>query len=373
MDEMIIDLVPETVSEGVTNGVAVALSSGHSGFSALFSAFVVALIVGGGLTALRILGAKVDRKVIQLPLARKTQELVANVCRNLSWLFIVGVALVAGSFALDLGRTALIWRRSVLAMLIFAQLGFWANAYIIYAMNQYEKRFMERDAGKVTTMRAFAFIGRIVVFAVVLVAVLDALPGVKVTTLITGLGIGGIAIALAVQNILSDMFASLTISLDKPFAIGDFIIIDTYMGVVENIGLKTTRVRSLSGEQLIFSNNDLLNSRIRNYKRMQQRRVPFTVGVTYQTPSEKLRKIPEIFKRALETFDDVHFDRAHFKGYGAYSLDFEFVYYVHTSDYNRYMDIQQEINFGLYEGFAAEGIEFAYPTQTLFMSRDDSE
>jgi small-conductance mechanosensitive channel len=172
-----------------------------------------------------------------------------------------------------------------------------------------------------------------------------------------------------VQNILSDLFASLSITLDKPFVLGDFIIVDDLLGTVEHIGLKTTRIRSLSGEQLIFSNNDLLKSRIHNYKRMAERRVPFTIGVTYQTPPEKLRKVPDMFKKLLEQFDDVHFDRAHFKSYGSYSLNFEFVYYVHTPDYNRYMDIQQALNLGLYDGFAAEGIEFAYPTQTLYMDR----
>ncbi len=167
--------------------------------------------------------------------------------------------------------------------------------------------------------------------------------GVDVTALVAGLGVGGIAVALAVQSILGDLFASLSIVLDKPFVIGDFIIVGDLLGTVENVGIKTTRVRSLSGEQLIFSNADLLNSRIRNYGRMYERRVVFTVGVTYDTPRHKLED---------------------------FSLDFETVYYVQDPAYNLYMDIQQAINLELYQRFADEGIEFAYPTQTLFLAKE---
>jgi small-conductance mechanosensitive channel len=139
------------------------------------------------------------------------------------------------------------------------------------------------------------------------------------------------------------------------------------MGTVEHIGLKTTRLRSLSGEQLIFSNNDLLKSRVRNYKRMAERRVVFSIGVTYQTPSGKLKHIPDTIRQIIEGLETVRFDRAHFQGYGDYALNFEVVYYVLDADYNRYMDIQQDINLAIYEAFEREGIEFAYPTQTLYI------
>jgi small-conductance mechanosensitive channel len=217
-------------------------------------------------------------------------------------------------------------------------------------------------------MTAVGFVARLVLWSVILLLALDNL-GVDVTALVAGLGVGGIAVALAVQNILSDLFASLSIVLDKPFAVGDFLIIDSFLGSVEHVGLKTTRLRSLSGEQLVFSNTDLLGSRIRNYGRMFERRVVFKIGVTYQTPRDKLTKIPGIIREAIEAQDKTRFDRSHFNEYGEFSLNFESVYYVLGPDYNLYMDIQQAINLRIHERFEEEGIEFAYPTQTLFLAR----
>jgi len=193
---------------------------------------------------------------------------------------------------------------------------------------------------------------------------------VDVTALVAGLGVGGIAVALAVQNILGDLFASFSIVLDRPFVMGDFIIVGDYMGTVEHVGLKTTRIRSLSGEQLVFSNTDLLGSRIRNYKRMAERRVVFSLGVLYQTSPEQLEKIPQMIREIVEAQTPVRFDRAHFKEYGASSLNFEVVYYILDPDYNRYMDIQQAVNLEIYRRFDEEGIEFAYPTQTLYLRRE---
>jgi small-conductance mechanosensitive channel len=206
------------------------------------------------------------------------------------------------------------------------------------------------------------------------VVVLFALDnvGIKVTALVAGLGVGGIAIALAVQNILGDLFASLSIVLDKPFVVGDFVILGEFMGNVEHVGLKTTRVRSLSGEQIVFSNNDLLSSRLRNFGRLRERRALFTLGVTYQTPREKLQKIPGMIKQAIESIEKTRFDRSHFKSYGAFSLDFETVYYVLGADYALYMDIQQKINLQIHEMFENEGIEFAYPTQTVFVEKGEN-
>jgi small-conductance mechanosensitive channel len=198
--------------------------------------------------------------------------------------------------------------------------------------------------------------------------VLDNL-GVDITALIAGLGVGGIAVALAVQTVLGDLFASLSIALDKPFVVGDFLIVDDLLGSVEFVGLKTTRLRSLSGEQLVFSNSDLLNSRIRNYGRMYERRTAFDIGVTYQTPREKLKKIPDIIRTAIEKQDDTRFDRSHFKAYGDFSLNYETVYYISGPDYNKYMDIQQAINFEIHAAFEREQIEFAYPTQTIFVEK----
>jgi len=165
----------------------------------------------------------------------------------------------------------------------------------------------------------------------------------------------------------SGLVASLSILLDQPFVVGDFLVIDEYMGSVEKTGLKTTRMRSLSGEQIIVSNNDLLSSRIRNYKRMYERRVQFTIGVTYQTTEKQLEIIPGIVREIIEKQDQIRFDRAHFKEFGDFAMIFEIVYYVTVPDYNVYMDIQQAINLQIYHRFEQEGIVFAYPTQTLYV------
>ncbi len=190
--------------------------------------------------------------------------------------------------------------------------------------------------------------------------------GYNVTTIITGLGIGGIAIALAAQAVLGDFFSYFVIFFDRPFEIGDSITTGTEAGSVEYIGIKTTRIRSVSGEQIIFSNKDLTDSRVRNYKRMLRRRIVFKIGVTYQTTPEQLKKIPEIIKQAIKSKANATFDRSHFSGIGDFRLDFETVYYIEAPDYNLYMDIQQSIYLEIFENFAKENIEFAYPTQTLF-------
>lgn len=209
---------------------------------------------------------------------------------------------------------------------------------------------------------------KIVVWGLAITFFLDNL-GFKISAVIAGLGIGGVAIALAAQAVLGDLFSYFAIIFDRPFAIGDFIIIGDYLGSIEYIGIKTTRIRSLGGEQLIFSNTDLTNSRVRNYKRMTKRRVLFRLGVTYQTPLAKLKIIPAIIKNIIEKVEDTVFDRAHFFEYGDFNLVIEIVYYVIGPDYNKYMDTQQQINFAIKEAFEKEGIEFAYPTQTLYVNK----
>jgi small-conductance mechanosensitive channel len=222
------------------------------------------------------------------------------------------------------------------------------------------------DPARATSAAAVGFIAQTVLWTVLLLMVLDNL-GVNITTLVASLGIGGIAVALAVQNILGDLFASLSIVLDKPFVIGDFIIVDKYLGTVEYVGLKTTRLRSLGGEQLVFSNADLLKSRLQNMTRMNRRRAVFTVTVTYDTPTATLRRIPAMLTDIVNSQAPVTFDRAHFSGMAASSLNFDVVYWVETADFNVYMNIQQEIYLQIMDRFAAEGIEFAFPTQTLYM------
>ena len=212
----------------------------------------------------------------------------------------------------------------------------------------------------------------IIIWGIGLLFMLDNL-GFDVTAMVTGLGIGGIAVALAAQNILGDLFNYFVIFFDRPFEIGDFIIVDDKMGVVEYIGIKTTRIKSLSGEQLVLSNSDLTTSRIHNYKRMQRRRIVFRFGVIYQTSFEDVKKIPDLVKSIVEEQEPVQFDRSHFAAYGDSSLDFETVYYVLDSDYAKYMNIQQAINLRLFEEFQRMGVDFAYPTRTLYISNQTEE
>jgi small-conductance mechanosensitive channel len=282
------------------------------------------------------------------------------------FLFVAGIFIASQFLQLPERTQSLIHNLFIITLLI--QAGIWIGVVTLSALEQQRQRALKKNPAAATTINALGFLSRILIWSVVLLVALDNL-GIDVTALVAGLGIGGVAVALSVQNILGDLFASLSIILDKPFVIGDFLIIDDYMGSVEYVGLKTTRVRSLSGEQLIFSNSDLLKSRIRNYGRMFERRVVFSIGVTYDTSREKLRRIPGIIRKAIEAEEKTRFDRSHFMKYGDYSLQFETVYYVLSADYNRYMDIQQAIYFAIHEAFEQEQIEFAYPTQTLYVTQ----
>ena len=180
------------------------------------------------------------------------------------------------------------------------------------------------------------------------------------------------AIALAVQNILGDMFSSFSIYFDRPFEVGDFIIVGDHMGVVKKIGLKTTRIQALQGEEIVISNAELTSTRIRNFKKMQKRRIVFTVGVTYDTPKEKLEKIPSIVATIMAKVENADLDRVHFKEFADSSLNYEIVFYALTGDFGKYMDSRQAINLGLIEAFGKEGIEFAFPTQTVHLAKDSS-
>jgi small-conductance mechanosensitive channel len=220
-------------------------------------------------------------------------------------------------------------------------------------------------------LKSLSALARFLVWGIGLIFLLDNL-GVDISAVVAGLGIGGIAVALAAQAILGDLFSYFTIFFDKPFEIGDFVTVDDKTGTIEYIGIKSTRIRALSGEQLVLSNTDLTSSRIHNFKKLQRRRITFQLGVIYQTPADKLKIIPEIVKQIIVDHSDAEFDRGHFKAFGDFSLNFEFVYYVLSSEYSIYMDIQQAINFKIFEKFEEEGIEFAYPTQTLFMNKEGS-
>jgi len=266
---------------------------------------------------------------------------------------------------LTLGRSA----KKAFDIIGIALLTVFVIRFVIALINYVLLRYWmkkEEDETKKRTVKAIMPIVKVVLWGVGITFLLDNL-GIRISTVIAGLGIGGIAVALAAQAILGDLFSYFAILLDKPFEIGDFIVIDNFMGNVEHVGIKTTRIRSLTGEQLVFSNTDLTNSRVRNYKRMERRRVLFRIGVTYDTGLENLKAIPGIIRGIIESIEDTLVDRVHFASFGDYSLIFEVVYYVLSSDYGKYMDIQQEINLRIMEEFEKRGIEFAFPTQTVYL------
>ncbi len=304
--------------------------------------------------------------------ANEMDDMAAEVLARTKLFFLLALAVLAGAHVLVVPDRVLDILEAVAFVALLLQIAIWGNAAIHASLSRYTTRVMEQDAASATTLRFVGFLLRLGLWILIALVALDT-ADVDITALIAGLGVGGIAVALAVQNILGDLFASLSIVLDKPFVIGDFIIVGDMMGTVEHIGLKTTRIRSLSGEQLVFSNNDLLSSRIRNYKRMNERRAVFSFGVTYQTPMEKLERIPEIVRGVVEERGNTRFDRAHFHRYGPSSLDFEVVYYMLVPDYNAYMDTQQAINLELFGRFQDLGVDFAYPTQTVYVAATDGD
>ncbi len=343
-----------------------------------FQNTVVQWLTAIGLTIVAFVVIQTVKRIILARLARlveKTSNVIDDalvaVLRRTNPLVVLIVAAYFGTHSLTLPPGVVDIIKVVVTITFFLQMALWGTVAIDFFISRIYKRRRDEDPASVSAFTALSFFARMVLWTIVVFLILDNL-GIDITTLVAGLGIGGIAVALAVQNILSDLFCSVAILVDKPFEVGDFIIVGDMLGTVEKIGIKTTRVRSLSGEQLIFANSDLVNSRIRNYKRMQQRRVVFSFGVIYETPADKLQQIPAMVKEIIESAGRTRFDRAHFKEYGNSSLDFECVYYVLEADYNLYMDVQQEINLALFRRFDQEGIEFAYPTSTLYIARESS-
>jgi small-conductance mechanosensitive channel len=281
--------------------------------------------------------------------------------RTKLWLLFVPV-LYVGTRTLSV--TSELIRPLVLASHLFftAQCAMWAAGVADFWLRRYRRTRVEHDPASLTTVHIFRIA---IVTAVWIVAVLVSLEnlGFNVTTIVAGLGIGGVAVALALQNILGDLFASLSIVIDKPFVIGDSISVDNHSGTVEQIGLKTTRLRSPSGEELIFSNGDLLKSRIRNFKRMTERRSLFRVGIAHDTPVEKLERVPLMARMAIEKQQNVRFDRAHFINVGPQSYEFEVAYFVASREYGDLLDVQQSVNFELVRAFRSEAIELAHYAQ----------
>jgi len=321
---------------------------------------------------LRLAAAIVIRRLEAFTNRTRTDfdDLIIELLRKTKGLFIVLVAVWMGSLWLLVNPPLDEWLRRVLGVGLLIQGALWATGVVNYFMGRYRKRQEEEDPGLATAVGILGFVAKGVIWVIFVLLILQNL-GVQITALLAGVSVGGIAVALAVQNVLGDLLASLSIILDKPFVIGDFIVVGEFSGTVEHVGLKTTHIRSVNGEQLVFANSDLLGSRIRNYKRMEERRVVFSLGLTYDTPSEKLESATRIIQEVVAGQDQVRFDRCHFKGFGDFSLNIETVFFMTVPDYASYMDVQEAINLDLLRRFQDEGIEFAYPTQTLHVQREE--
>ncbi|MGY6277435.1 mechanosensitive ion channel domain-containing protein [Methylomonas sp. MgM2] len=329
-------------------------------------AFTLAITIFGFLYLLRWFLIRTLKLAAERQHLSNADELLKTVKRA-NLVFFLAIALYCASLPLTMAPATEAALGKFIKVVIAVQVAIWLSGFLRAWIFRILVRKTKRDGASLGALSILNFTGQVLLWSLASLLILQNL-GVDITALVAGLGIGGIAVALALQRILNDLFSSLSIVLDKPFMVGDFVVLGDFLGTVEHIGIKTTRLRSLTGEQIICANGELLETRIRNFKRMHERRVVFKLGVVYQTTYEQLRRIPGIIKDIIEGVEQTRFDRAHFFQYGDFSLDFEIVYYVLSSDYNVYMDAQQFINLEIYRRFEQAGIEFAYPTQSVLVS-----
>jgi len=295
-------------------------------------------------------------------------ELPLRVASSTKAWFLLIASLFFGLQTLELAPKAARVALTIFTVAVFWQAGLWATTALLEALARKQRKTLAVDRAAAGSLTIIGFIAKLTIWSLVLLLTLDNL-GIQIKPLLAGLGIGGIAVALAAQNILGDLFASLSITLDRPFVLGDTLQVDTFSGTVEYIGIKSTRLRSPDGEQIIMPNSKLLASNIRNLTRATERRVVFALSIGQETPLAEVQKIPGLIRSLIEANADVRFDRSHFAKISASSFDFEAVYVVKTTDYSRHMDILQEINLRLIEAFEKQGIAFAYPVQRLYLEQ----
>ena len=295
-------------------------------------------------------------------------ELILKLIPGTSRLFLWIVAIKAAESFLTLPPAVHRALTVLVLVVVWVQIGLWAMAIVHYVLDRQHRRRGEQDTGFKSSLAVISFIAGLGIWSIVALLALDNL-GVNITALVAGLGIGGIAIALAVQTILGDLLASLSITLDKPFTVGDNIVVDDCSGQVEHIGIKSTRVRSVNGEQIILSNADLLRSRLRNFGRMDERRSAQLIGIAYETPRDKVAQIAGIVEAVIRRQTGVRFERCYFKEFGAYALCFEAIYFVLKPRLGALLEVQHDINLQLLEAFEINGIEFAYTTKRLLLTQ----
>jgi len=292
-------------------------------------------------------------------------RLAAYLIGNTTQILFLAVALDVAQESLTLPDSIRHIGTNMVMILILIQVGLWAGRAVRFYL---EMKELERGADRVFagSLEIINFVARILIWSLLILVALDNL-GVNITALLAGLGVGGVAIALALQNVLGDLFASLSIALDKPFVIGDTLTIDTFVGKVEHIGIKTTRLRSEGGEQIILSNADILKSRVRNFGRLSQQRILATIRLTYDTPTDKLREMPKLLESIVREHAQAHFERCHLKTFSESSFQFELSYFVQQPSVNPLLDLQQAVNFRIIDELRRLDVDFAYPTQLVIL------
>lgn len=345
-------------------GKIMAMNFGNNSMNDIINAFIIFIIA---LLVLRIFKFFILHRLRILAKKTKTKldDLAVDILDKMGWGFYIILSSYIGLKKLILPSVADKWLDYIIIAVLTYYVIRGVQAFIDYGTKIIIKKQKDKDMSIIKFMSALA---KALLWLIAVLLILSNL-GYNVTSLMAGLGVGGIAVALALQNILSDLFASVSIYFDKPFKVGDFIIVGEHLGAVKKIGIKTTRIESLWGEEIVISNQELTSTRIRNFKKMEKRRIHFVIGVTYQTSAKKLKNIPKIVHEIFKTINKTELDRVHFKEFGDFSLKYEIAYYILSKEYNDYMDAQQEFNIKLVERFEKEGIEFAYPTQTLFLNK----
>jgi small-conductance mechanosensitive channel len=331
-------------------------------------------IVAGLLAAAVWIGLSVVRRVIFTRYKRYSTaghptliRLTFYLLGNTKQFFVLALALYVGQEDLTFPPKIQHVVDNVVVVLVLLQIGLWAARSLKFYL---ELKEMERgpDRTFAGSLEIINFVAHLLIWSLLTLVALENL-GINITALLAGLGVGGVAVALALQSVLGDLFASLSIALDKPFVVGDRLVIDAFAGTVERIGIKSTRMRSDTGEQIVLSNADILRSRVRNFGRAPEQRSLATIRVDYATPAEKLRAIPKLLEGIVREHENVRFDRCHLTTLGDSCLQFELSYFVQQPKLNPLLDLQQAVNFRIVEEFRRLGVEFAYPTQRVLVDR----
>jgi small-conductance mechanosensitive channel len=336
----------------------------------LWQLTIAASVTVGAMFVLLLIRRAVHSRHAKLAVTpqREFLELPLRVAASTTLAFLMVASAFIGAQGLSLPDGVAKLVITIFTIAVFWQIGLWTTIAVIGALERKQKAALAIDSAAASSIGVIGFLARATIWSFVLLLTLDNL-GIQIKPLLAGLGIGGIAVALAAQNILGDLFASLSITLDRPFVVGDSLQVDEFNGKVEYIGVKSTRLRSLSGEQIVMPNANLLSSRVRNNTRRHQRRVVLNVSVDQHTPVHLLKKIPGQIRELIESHQPVRFDRSHFAKIGPASFDFEAVYIVLTADYAKHMDILQDINLRVVEMFAEQGVVFATPQRVYYVDQ----